>query len=75
MLEQSIQMFSVQRRGDCPADLETLDQATEHDIQETDPWGTRYRFDCTGATDVVVWSAGPDQRFGNDDDIDNLYEG
>lgn len=56
----------------CPAQLAELNEwMNNKDIR--DPWGRDYRSFCTldtrHGTSIVVWSAGPDQHFGNSDDI------
>lgn len=56
----------------CPRGLGELNEwMNNKDIR--DPWGRDYRFICTLSSQhgrgIVVWSAGPDQRFGNSDDI------
>jgi hypothetical protein len=56
----------------CPRRLGELNEwMNNKDIR--DPWGRDYRFICTLSSQhgrsIVVWSAGPDRRFGNSDDI------
>ena len=54
----------------CP----TLEQLAKfsNDKKSEDPWGTQLKVDCGGsvpAGQILVVSAGPDKKFGTDDDV------
>jgi hypothetical protein len=58
----------------CPAHLAHLNQFMNN-RDTRDPWGTEYLMRCgehlgpNQSTGIVVGSAGPDRRFGSEDDI------
>lgn len=71
IIDQAVQLYRIQHRGVCTADLEALTRASKAKLETNDPWGTTYRFSCPGTAGVWVRSAGPDTTFGTDDDLDN----
>jgi general secretion pathway protein G len=39
-----------------------------------DPWGNDYQYEATSTEDFKVWSMGPDQQTGTEDDVDPTLE-
>jgi hypothetical protein len=66
--------WSMRTGRHCPSDLVDLNAYMNNQDTE-DPWGREYRMRCRPptlarrASGIVVVSAGPDRRFGTDDDI------
>lgn len=50
--------------GDLPWERYTKDKAPV-----SDPWGNAYRYELSDMSKVCISLAGPDERFGTDDDI------
>lgn len=71
LIDQAAQLYRVQHRGTCPADLEALASATKTRLHMLDPWGTAYDLSCPDSAHIRVRSAGPDTKIGTDDDIVN----
>lgn len=74
LIDQATQLYRVQYRGACPADVAALAHATKAKVATRDPWGTDYALSCPTETTVLVRSAGPDTKFGTDDDLDNTQD-
>ncbi len=74
LIEQAAQLYRMQHRGACPADLATLAEGTKTPLHQRDPWDTEYRLSCPDRSRILVRSAGPDAKFGTDDDIDNRHD-
>lgn len=60
--------------GSCASGLTELALEGYAPLLQSDPWGTRWRLRCYGERGVVE-SAGPDRRFGTDDDVVALTPG
>lgn len=70
-IRSGVQLFRLDHPSICP----TTGALIKHDVLDrttrlTDGWGGPFMIECNGA-DIWVVSAGPDQRWGTADDIDN----
>lgn len=54
---------SGERWGHRDSDIWTADRVT-------DGWGTELRIKYTAQHRIIIWSAGPDRKFGTDDDVE-----
>lgn len=62
--------FAEDPGADCP----TVDDLVEQQLlasnkRTADPWGNEFKIECTGG-DITVISAGPDEEFGTEDDVE-----
>jgi hypothetical protein len=75
LIQQSIEMYRVQKRGKCPAHWKAV-QASGINIKiGKDPWGQPYHFHCHPEGDFIwVASSGPDGTLGTEDDLTNHDE-
>lgn len=71
-LENLVGMYKIKKKGACPKSLADLKTAGILKKVKDDAWGTAFQLECPGKHgDVDISSAGPDKKFGTDDDIGN----
>lgn len=59
----------VVEENECPSMQDLIDvRQLPKGTTKMDPWDTEYKIQCEGE-DILVYSAGPDKQFGNEDDV------